>query len=452
MAIQHRRGVYSKFDPTRLVAGEWAIVLSGDASASDGMAAYICFAAGTVKRVATFEDMSKSIADANEQLIRQLTEELTENVDEVVQRAADISEACETQEATRVSAEQTRVSSETARISAETARVEAETARISAEQTRVSNETARISAETAREAEEQTRLTNETSRVTAERERETAEVERIDNESERINVEILRISAEDARKTAEQARIDAETIRTSNERNRVDSEIERKESFAEIEERIEYFLRYTCKAGEYDEDTRRPTIAEPDTLTRYFVPSAHPTVDDWWIEWEWDAENDRWEKIGTTNATFTPVSAEQIDEIAAGTTITGDEILNTTGVSRVFNKLEDMYADIVHKHKTQDLEEGYFEVSQGGTGATIHTTNAVIVGNGTDALKDIQSKSGTLYATENNGEPQFGTLPIAQGGTGATTAKDARQAIGLHMALTWGDINEKLTWGQLRDG
>ena len=45
MAIQHRRGIYSRFDPSRLVAGEWAVVLSGDPDAKDGKAAYGCFAA-----------------------------------------------------------------------------------------------------------------------------------------------------------------------------------------------------------------------------------------------------------------------------------------------------------------------------------------------------------------------------------------------------------------------
>lgn len=76
MAIQHRRGAFDRFDPTRLLPGEWAVVLSGDASASDGMAAYICFAAGTVKRVATYEDMAESIANANEDLIAELTKQI----------------------------------------------------------------------------------------------------------------------------------------------------------------------------------------------------------------------------------------------------------------------------------------------------------------------------------------------------------------------------------------
>lgn len=73
MAIQHRRGAFNLFDPTRLLPGEWAIVLSGDTSASDGRAAYICFAAGTVKRIATFEDMAEAIANATQDVIADLT-------------------------------------------------------------------------------------------------------------------------------------------------------------------------------------------------------------------------------------------------------------------------------------------------------------------------------------------------------------------------------------------
>ena len=58
MAIQHRRGVYSKFDPSKLVPGEWAVVQSDDPNASDGKAAYICLTAGTVKRITTAEELA----------------------------------------------------------------------------------------------------------------------------------------------------------------------------------------------------------------------------------------------------------------------------------------------------------------------------------------------------------------------------------------------------------
>lgn len=57
MAIQMRRGAYGNFDDSKLLPGEWAIVLQDDPSAQDGLAAYISFAAGTSKRIATWTDL-----------------------------------------------------------------------------------------------------------------------------------------------------------------------------------------------------------------------------------------------------------------------------------------------------------------------------------------------------------------------------------------------------------
>lgn len=85
MAIQHRRGQFPQFDPTRLLPGEWAIVLSGDPSTSDGRAAYICFAAGSVKRVATYEDLCRMIEDIE----GDITDDLVSIVDVAAQEARD---------------------------------------------------------------------------------------------------------------------------------------------------------------------------------------------------------------------------------------------------------------------------------------------------------------------------------------------------------------------------
>ena len=60
-------------------------------------------------------------------------------------------------------------------------------------------------------------------------------------------------------------------------------------------------------------------------------------------------------------------------------------------------------------------------VKNGGTGKDSHTSNSVLVGNGTSNIKNISSASGAFYATAANGEPKFGTLPVAQGGTGITS-------------------------------
>lgn len=77
------------------------------------------------------------------------------------------------------------------------------------------------------------------------------------------------------------------------------------------------------------------------------------------------------------------------------------------------------------------LRNGTLPVSKGGTGKTSHTSNAVLVGNGASAVKNVATANGALYATAANGAPKFGALPIAQGGTGKTSAAAALAALGV---------------------
>lgn len=65
-------------------------------------------------------------------------------------------------------------------------------------------------------------------------------------------------------------------------------------------------------------------------------------------------------------------------------------------------------------------------VAKGGTGMTTATNkNAVVIGNSTtvtNAMQTVRTASGAFYATGQDAKPQFGTLPVAQGGTGVSTA------------------------------
>lgn len=70
-------------------------------------------------------------------------------------------------------------------------------------------------------------------------------------------------------------------------------------------------------------------------------------------------------------------------------------------------------------------------VKNGGTGAASLTSNAVLLGNGTDAVNHAAPSSGALYATGATSKPTFGTLPIAQGGTGATSGSSALSNLGI---------------------
>lgn len=88
-------------------------------------------------------------------------------------------------------------------------------------------------------------------------------------------------------------------------------------------------------------------------------------------------------------------------------------------------------------------------VAQGGTGQNTLTVNAVLVGNGTDAIKMISLDdggvvigdgangldsllgTGVLYAAV-SGAPQFGVAPISVGGTGADNAATARSNLDVY--------------------
>lgn len=77
MAIQNRRGQYRHFDPSKMVAGEWAVVQTGDPNASNGEAVYMAFEPGKVKRMATYEDMVDHIVDAAEEATEEAVAQAT---------------------------------------------------------------------------------------------------------------------------------------------------------------------------------------------------------------------------------------------------------------------------------------------------------------------------------------------------------------------------------------
>lgn len=71
-------------------------------------------------------------------------------------------------------------------------------------------------------------------------------------------------------------------------------------------------------------------------------------------------------------------------------------------------------------------------VPNGGTGNSSFTEGAILVGDGADPITEI-SGTGAVYATT-SGEPQFGTLPVSCGGTGATTYEQLKSNLGLSNA------------------
>jgi hypothetical protein len=79
------------------------------------------------------------------------------------------------------------------------------------------------------------------------------------------------------------------------------------------------------------------------------------------------------------------------------------------------------------------ITSGTLGVARGGTGKATHTSNAILTGNGTSAVNNVATANGAFYATSSNGAAKFGTLPIAQGGTGATSVDGILQALGFDL-------------------
>lgn len=84
-----------------------------------------------------------------------------------------------------------------------------------------------------------------------------------------------------------------------------------------------------------------------------------------------------------------------------------------------------------HGHSASDIKSGTLPVSRGGTGKISHTVNSVIIGgaSATGALQNVTSAKGAFYSTGSNKKPTFGTLPVAQGGTGMTTTTNVNAVV-----------------------
>lgn len=116
-----------------------------------------------------------------------------------------------------------------------------------------------------------------------------------------------------------------------------------------------------------------------------------------------------------------------------------------------------LVADDIPALPASKLTSGQLSVAQGGTGAGALTANAVLLGNGTNAVKAKAAASGALYSTAANAEPQFGILPAAQGGTGqsdlanvtvgsATLAASAAKFNGSRTVALTGAVTGSTSW------
>jgi hypothetical protein len=157
--------------------------------------------------------------------------------------------------------------------------------------------------------------------------------------------------------------------------------------------------------------------------------------------------------VGTTGLVFAQFSGT--GQITAGDGLTKDgNTLNVGGTTdriTVTSNAVDIASTYVGQSSITTLgtvttgtwSASTIVVGKGGTGATSFTSNGILFGNTTDALQ--VTAAGTQYQVlqaGSGGTPTFGalnlgqsaaitgTLPLGNGGTGATTALAARSALG----------------------
>lgn len=80
MAIRHRRGNYTNFDPSKMVAGEIAVVQSGDPNTGSGKSMYIAPTAGAVKRVAFIDDIEQEVYNITDDIAAEFNGEVADSV------------------------------------------------------------------------------------------------------------------------------------------------------------------------------------------------------------------------------------------------------------------------------------------------------------------------------------------------------------------------------------
>lgn len=90
MAIQMRRGNKADFDPSKMLPGEWAVAIDSD---TQNQIVWMCFRAGVVKRMGTYEDFKEQIKEATAEIKNEYKEEFQTILGEIEKLAEQTSES-----------------------------------------------------------------------------------------------------------------------------------------------------------------------------------------------------------------------------------------------------------------------------------------------------------------------------------------------------------------------
>lgn len=282
------------------------------ASADTVRLAYFVFIKGN--QVQTTENFALRIEDAASETAESDTY-FDSSVNHIAEKWKAFEAAAEKVESDRQSAENARKEAETAREQAESDRDQAETERSSAEDTRKENENERI-------RKENERIQHDTKVMNA--------------ENERIRAEQTRVAEETSRTEAENERKQNESTRKEQEGARVTEEEARKTRFTQM---MDAAQNVKFKIVEADENGKPRGQGAAGII--YLVRSNTDSTINEYTEWIW-YEN-KWELFGTSGATVDPVTVQDINKVAQGSSISGTRVLSATALNYLWLKLKEKY-------------------------------------------------------------------------------------------------------------
>lgn len=267
------------------------------------------------------------------------------------------------------------------------------------------------------------------------------------SEQARVTAENERRTAETARASAESARANAETNRASNEVTRQDNETARNSAEA---------TRVTAESGRASNETQRNNAETNRNVAETNRASAFRAIQDAWQDMEQQVL-----PPATTSTLGGIIVGDGLTVQSDGTlSFEAGDVLTKAEAAETYATITtvDGKSDVGHVHSTADLTSGTLPVNRGGTGVTTaaaererlglgSTTDALPVANGgtgaataSGALANLGAYSSSevdtaianLQSAILNAQAllgAIGTVPIANGGTGATTAAGAKAAI-----------------------
>lgn len=190
---------------------------------------------------------------------------------------------------------------------------------------------------------------------------------------------------------AEEQRAAAEEARAEADRQREVRQLKNNADQAQNNAAAKGMTYHICPEGEYALDAVDGLHNVPNGAGKNGVMYLTPKVDgatgeDAFDQWLYI--DDAWELLGETGAHVEPVTTEDIERIYIDETVTADRYLNAAGLSYLWAKMRQTFATKLHKHQAKDIG-GTLAIANGGTGAS--TAADALVALGAASASDVET-------------------------------------------------------------